>query len=45
MFSNPLFWEDEESKKEQFKKEINSLGYEMSSEDGFCIYLIHIIKV
>ena len=30
MFSNPLFWEDKESKKEQFKKEINSLGYEMS---------------
>ena len=30
MFSNPLFWEDEESKKEKFKKEVNSLGYEMS---------------
>ena len=30
MFSNPLFWEDEESKKEKFEKEIKSLGYEMS---------------
>ena len=26
MFSNPLFWEDEESKKNQFKKEINKFG-------------------
>ena len=30
MFSNPLFWEDDESKKDQFEKEINGLGYEIS---------------
>ena len=30
MFSNPLFWEDKESNKDAFKKEINSLGYEIS---------------
>ena len=35
MFSNPLFWQDEESKKDKFKKEINSLGYEMSYGEGF----------
>ncbi len=35
MFSNPLFWEDEENKKDQFKKEINSLGYEISSGGRF----------
>ena len=45
MFSNPLFWEDKESKKDQFKKEINSLGYEMSFGGRFLHFLIHTIKV
>ena len=30
MFSNPILWEDKETKKDQFSKEINSLGYEVS---------------
>ena len=30
MFSNPIFWEDQENKKDQFSKEINSLGYGVS---------------
>ena len=30
MFSNPILWEDDDFKKDQFKSEINSLGYEVS---------------
>ena len=35
MFSNPILWEDEDIKKDQFKKEVKSLGYELSSGGRF----------
>ncbi len=35
MFSNPILWEDKDTKKDQFRKEVNSLGYELSSGGRF----------